>query len=66
MTEPAGTVGLDAFVTLPTTRPALVITVVARAWVSPTTLGTATSAGPVETTRLTALPLATCAPPAGF
>jgi hypothetical protein len=39
---------------------------VAAAWVSPTTLGTATCAGPEETTRLTADPALTCAPAAGF
>jgi hypothetical protein len=54
MTLPDATVGLLAVVTVPTTSPAPVMAVVAAAWVSPTTLGTATGAAPVETTRLNA------------
>ena len=41
MIEPAWTVALGAVKTVPTTRPALVIAVVAAAWVMPTTFGTA-------------------------
>src|SRR6185436_18367876 len=42
ITLPAGTVGLDAVVRVPTTRPALVRLVVAAACVSPATFGTVT------------------------
>jgi hypothetical protein len=42
ITLPPGTVLLDAAVTVPTTNPALVIAVVAAAFVMPTTFGTAT------------------------
>src|SRR5262245_27783659 len=66
MTDPDGTVVLDCVVTVPTTRPALVIAVVAAACVSPTTFGTVAWAAPDETRRLTALPGAACAPAAGF
>src|SRR6185436_15938386 len=66
MTDPAGTVALDALLIVPTTSPALVIAVVAAACGWLTTFGTETSGSPVETTRLTALPVATCVPPAGF
>src|SRR6185436_19425369 len=62
MTEPAGTVVLVAVVTVPTTRPAFVIAVVAAACVRPTTLGTATCGRPEETTSETALPTLTCVP----
>src|SRR6185503_12313460 len=65
MTDPAGTVVLVAVVTVPTTRPAFVIAVVAAVCVRPTTLGTATCGGPDETTRDTALPVFTCVPPTG-
>ena len=44
MTEPAGTVVLDAVLTVPTVRPALPSAVVAAAWVRFTTFGTATGA----------------------
>ena len=56
MTDPDGTVVLDEVVIVPTLRPALVIAVVAAAWVRPTTFGTATSAGPTDTVNVTALP----------
>ena len=56
ITDPAGTVVLDAVVTVPTVRPAPVIAVVAAACVRPTTLGTATCGRPDETTSATALP----------
>ena len=59
MTDPAGTVALDAVVTVPTVRPAAVIALVAAACVRPTTFGTLTGAGPDDTTRFTALPAAT-------
>jgi hypothetical protein len=47
ITSPDGTVGLVVIVTVPTTSPAPVMAVVAAAWVSPTTLGTATCAAAV-------------------
>src|SRR5215470_14396460 len=56
MTDPDGTVVLDAVVTVPTVNPAFVITVEAAACVRPTTFGTATCGGPDETTSATALP----------
>ena len=65
ITEPAGTVALDAVVIVPTVRPAPVIAVVAAACVRPTTFGTATCGGPDETTRETALPTMTCVPADG-
>jgi hypothetical protein len=65
-TLPAGTVVLDCVVTVPSTRPAPVIAVVAAACVSPTTLGTDTGAGPLDTTRFTAEPRFTNVPAAGF
>src|SRR6476620_6091592 len=60
MTDPDGTVVLDAVVTVPTVRPAVVIADVAAACVRPTTFGTATCGGPDETTSATALPTTTC------
>src|SRR5262245_55938554 len=65
MTDPAGTVVLDAVVTVPTVRFAFVIAVVAAVCVRPTTFGTATCGGPLDTVRLTALPCATCVPAVG-
>src|SRR6185503_7219318 len=65
ITDPAGTVVLDAVVTAPTVNPAPVIAVVAAACVRPTTLGTATCGNPVDTTSATALPVATWVPPVG-
>src|SRR4051794_19316884 len=65
ITEPAGTVVLDAVVTAPTVRFTPVIAVVAAACVWPTTFGTATCGRPDETTRATALPVVTCVPAAG-
>src|SRR6185312_15978997 len=65
MTDPAGTVALVAVVTVPTTRPAFVIAVVAAVCVRPTTLGTATCGRPEETTSDTALPTLTCVPLTG-
>src|SRR4051812_36596455 len=65
ITEPAGTVVLDAVVTAPTIRFALMIVVVAAVCVSPTTAGTATCARPEDTTSETALPVATCVPAIG-
>ena len=50
---------------MPTTNPALVIDVVAAACVSPTTLGTLTFAGPLDTTRFTEEPVLTDVPAAG-
>jgi len=66
ITEPAGTVALGVVVTLPTTNVAFVIAVVAAACVRPTTFGTLTGTGPVETMRFTALPDATDVPGAGL
>ena len=66
ITEPAGTVVLLAVVTRPTRNPALLNAVVAAVCVKPTTDGTVTGGAPDETSRATALPLVTCAPPAGF
>jgi hypothetical protein len=61
ITPPEGTVELDAVVTVPTVRPALVIAVVAADCESPTTLGTVTGAGPDDMLRFTAEPAATLA-----
>ena len=66
ITLPEGAVLLGCVVTVPNTKPALVIAAVAAACVSPTTLGTATCAGPEETTRLTADPAFTSIPAAGL
>src|SRR5204862_521259 len=66
MTVPAATVLLDCIVTVPTARPAPVMALAAAACVWPTTFGTATWAGPLETTRLTAEPLATLVPAVGL
>src|SRR5947207_400921 len=66
MTLPAATVLLDCCVTAPTVRPAPVRALVAAACVWPTTFGTGTCVGPLETTRLTAEPLATLVPAVGL
>src|SRR3954468_24492522 len=66
MTDPAGTVVLDAVVIVPTVNPADVIALVAADCVSDTTSGTATGAGPDEITSATELPVATCVPATGF
>src|SRR5215475_8078464 len=66
MTDPEGTVVLDAVVTVPTINPAFVIAVEAAAWVRPTTFGTATCGGPDDTTSATALPTTICVPAVGF
>jgi hypothetical protein len=66
ITSPDGTVLLDAVVTVPSTKPAPVIAVVATACVSPTTFGTLTFAGPVDTTMFTADPAATLVPATGL
>src|SRR3954470_18707223 len=65
ITEPAGTVVLEAVVIAPTVRLALVIAVVAAACVWPTTFGTATCGRPDEMTSATALPIVTCVPATG-
>ena len=65
ITDPAGTVVLDAVVTAPTTRFAPVIAVVAAVCVRPTTFGTVTCGGPDDTTSATALPVATDVPLTG-
>jgi hypothetical protein len=66
ITSPDATVLLDALVTVPNTNPAPVIAVVAAACVSPTTFGTVTDAGPVDTTMFTAEPAATLVPATGL
>src|ERR1039458_8953691 len=69
ITRPDATVpmkGVRTVRTVPTTRPAPVIAVVAAACVCPTTFGTATCAGPVETTRFTADPKVTSVPATGL
>src|SRR5208283_927042 len=66
ITSPDGTVEDDAVVTVPTTRPGPVMAVVASAGVSPTTFGTATLAGPVDTTIFTAEPGKTRVPEVGL
>src|SRR6185503_15184593 len=53
-------------VTTPSTSPALVMAVVAAACAKPTTFGTETLGGPLDTTRLTADPAFTCVPAAGL
>jgi hypothetical protein len=65
MTLPEATVLLEAVVTAPTTKPAALMAVAAAACVKPTTLGTETVGGPVETTMLTEEPGLTEAPAAG-
>ena len=66
ITDPDGTVLLEAVVTVPTVRPAVVIAEDAAVCVRPTTFGTATCGGPDETTRATALPTFTCVAATGF
>jgi hypothetical protein len=66
MTFPLVTVALDACVTVPTVKPALVRAVVAADCVSPTTFGTLTGGGPLETTSATAAPFATLVAAAGL
>src|SRR6185295_7122097 len=60
ITESFGTVVLVAVVTVPSVKFAPVIALVAAACVRPTTFGTATCGGPLDTTSATALPAATC------
>src|SRR5207249_9642894 len=62
---PAATVVLDAVVTVPTTRFAPVIAVVAADCVRPTTFGTVTCGGPDETTSATVLLIVTDVPLTG-
>jgi hypothetical protein len=66
ITLPEGMVELLAVVTLPMTRPAIAIALVATACVAPTTFGTSTFAAPLDTTKLTAEPDATLVPGAGL
>src|SRR6188472_4052220 len=65
MTEPAGTVKLEAVVIAPTVRLAAVNALLAAACVSPTTSGTATCDSPDDTARSTAPPGRTARPAAG-
>src|SRR3954470_18228572 len=65
MTDPAGTVMLGAVVIVPITSGAVVIAVVAAAWVNPMTLGALTCGRPVDTVSAIALPTTTSAPAAG-
>jgi hypothetical protein len=51
---------------VPSTRPAPVIALVAAGWVNPTTFGTDTITGPLETTKLTAEPKVTLVPAVGL
>src|SRR5260221_386882 len=62
MTEPDGTVVLDAVVMAPIVKPAAVIAVVAAACVRLTTPGTATSGGPGTTSTAATLPRTLCGP----
>jgi hypothetical protein len=64
MTVPEGTVVLDCVVIVPTVRPAVVIALLAAAWVLPTTFGTDTL--PLETTRFTAAPGDSALPAVGL
>src|SRR3954471_9084129 len=66
MTDPVGTVMLDAVVMVPTTSCAVVIAVAAAACVNPTTAGALTCGRPDETVRAIALPTTTSAFAAGF
>jgi hypothetical protein len=66
ITDPDGTVVLDAWVIDPTARPAALSAAAAALCVALTTLGTATGGGPVEMTRLTAVPGETSVPATGF
>src|SRR5687767_1858944 len=66
MTAPTGTVVLASGVTVPTVNPAAVNAVVAAACRRLVTFGTATSAGPLETTSATLLPMTTSVPPTGL
>src|SRR3954467_13545308 len=66
MTDPAGTVMLDACAIVPTTSCALVIAVAAAAWVRPTTSGALTCGSPDEIVSAIALPTTTSALAAGF
>src|SRR4029077_10769580 len=65
ITDPDGTVVLEAVLIVPTVRFAPVMADVAAACVRPTTFGTGAWAGPDETTSATALPVLTCVPAAG-
>src|SRR3954465_146816 len=65
MTDPAGTVMLDAVVIVPSTSCAVVSAGVAAACVSPTTFGALTCGRPVDTVSAIALPTTTSAPAAG-
>src|SRR5688572_16344039 len=66
MTEPAGTVRLDAVVMVPTVRLAAVSALDAAACVRFTTSGTPTCGKPEDTTRDTAVLMTTSVPAAGF
>src|SRR3954462_6737466 len=66
MTEPAGTVMLEAVLIAPTVRPMLVSALEAVACALFVTSGTATCGRPEEITSATALPTTTSAAAAGF
>src|SRR3954469_25960012 len=66
ITEPDGTVMLDALLIAPTVRPMLVSALDAFACGWFVTSGTATCGRPEEITSATALPMTTSAPGAGF
>src|SRR5204863_178352 len=65
-TLPAAPVRLDCIVTVTTARPTPVMAPAAAACATPTTVTTARWAAPLETTRLTAEPLATLVPAVGL
>src|SRR4029079_2509532 len=65
ITDPAGTVMLDAVVTVPTTSCAAVIAVVAALSVRPTTSGALTCGRPLDTVSAIALPTTTSLPATG-
>jgi hypothetical protein len=64
ITSPTGTVALYCCVTV-TDSPALMIAAWAAAWAIPTTAGTITGCGPLDTIKLTGVPGATIVPAAG-
>src|SRR5207342_967140 len=65
ITLPSGIVALDAKLTVPTTRPAFWMFVVAVACVWPTTFGTILLFGPSDTARATPVPGGSVVPATG-
>src|SRR6185312_16582988 len=66
ITSPAGTVPSGCCTTRLTLKPAAVSCLIAFCWLSPTTVGTCTGAGPLETINATVESSFACAPPAGL